>query len=56
MGNQEILTTKEVVKYLRISEKTLLKLIKEGKIRALRVGNAYRFKKSELEEDIRANK
>ncbi len=53
---EEMLTTAEVVKYLRVTKKTLFKLIAEGRIRALKVGNMYRFKKSELEEDLRTNK
>jgi len=54
MDNQGILTMKEAASYLRITEKTLLKLIKEGRIRSLRVGNAIRFIKDELTEDVRA--
>jgi len=53
MDNQEILTMKEAAGYLKITEKTLLKLVKEGKVRALRVGNMYRFIKDELTEDVR---
>jgi excisionase family DNA binding protein len=56
MSGHEILTMKEAIGYLKISERTLLKLIKEGKVRNLRVGNRYRFIKSELEEDLRADK
>ncbi|MEW6378939.1 MAG: helix-turn-helix domain-containing protein [bacterium] len=53
MDNQEILTMKEAAAYLKITEKTLLKLVKENKVRALRVGNVYRFIKKELTEDVR---
>ncbi len=53
MDNQEILTMKEAASYLKITEKTLLKLVKEDKVRALRVGNVYRFIKNELTEDVR---
>ena len=56
MDNQEILTMKEAASYLKITEKTLLKLIKEGRVRSLRVGNAIRFIKDELTEDVRADK
>lgn len=56
IDKQEILTTKEVIKYFRVTKITLLKMIHEGKIRAFKVGNAYRFRKSELEEDLRVNK
>ena len=52
----ELLTTKEAIEYLKITKKTLFKMIHERKIRALKVGNTYRFKKSELEEDLRVNK
>ncbi len=52
---QEILTTEEALKYFRISKVTLLRLIHEGKIRAFKVGRAYRFKKSNLEEDLMIN-
>lgn len=52
---KEILTTKEVMDYFRITRVTLLKMIHEGKIRAFKVGNAYRFKKSDLEEDLMVN-
>ena len=55
MDNQEILTMKEAAGYLKITEKTLLKLIKEGKVRSLRVGNVIRFIKDELTEDVRAD-
>jgi excisionase family DNA binding protein len=53
---KEILTTKEAMNYFRVTKVTLLKMIHEGKIRAFKVGNAYRFKKMELEEDLRADK
>jgi len=56
IDKQEILTTQEVIKYFRVTKITLLKMIHEGKIRAFKVGNAYRFRKSELEEDLRVNK
>jgi excisionase family DNA binding protein len=48
---QEYLTTNEVVKMLRVSKVTLLKMVHDGKVRAYKIGNGYRFKKDELEED-----
>ena len=53
---KEILTSKEVMEYFQISKTTLLKMIHEGKLRFFKVGKNYRFKKSELEEDLRGNK
>ncbi|MEW6380301.1 MAG: helix-turn-helix domain-containing protein [bacterium] len=56
MITDELLTTEQAVRYLKTSKKTLFKLVQEGKVRALKVGNAYRFKKEEIDEDLRANK
>lgn len=53
---KEILTTKEAMDYFRVTKVTLLKMIHEGKIRAFKVGNAYRFKKAQLEEDLQVGK
>ncbi len=54
--NEEILTTFEAVRYFKTSKKTLIRLIHEGKVRAFKIGNGYRFKKSDLEEDLKVNK
>jgi excisionase family DNA binding protein len=51
----ELLTTEQATKYLKTSKRTLFKLVQEGKVRALKVGNAYRFKKEELDEDLKAS-
>lgn len=50
---KEVMTTNEVMAYLRITRKTLLKLIKEGKIKAVKVGKDYRYLKTELERFMR---
>jgi excisionase family DNA binding protein len=52
---EEILTTDEATKYLKITKRTLFKMVKEGKVRAMMAGNAYRFKKNELDEDLKVN-
>lgn len=49
------MTTQEVIHVFRITKATLLKMIHGGRIRAFKVGNSYRFKKAELEEDLRVN-
>ena len=51
----ELLTTEQATKYLKTSKRTLFKLVQDGKVRALKVGNAYRFKKYELDEDLKVN-
>jgi len=53
--SDKVLTTNEVIEYLRITKGTLFKMVKEGRVNALKVGNAYRFKKEELDEDLRAD-
>jgi len=49
------MTAEQANTYLQISRRTLFRLIKDKKIRALRVGNVYRFHKEELDEDIKEN-
>jgi excisionase family DNA binding protein len=51
----ELLTTEQATKYLKTSKRTLFKLVQDGKVRALKVGNAYRFKKDELDEDLKVS-
>ena len=43
-----VLTTKEAIKYLKISKPTFLKYIRLGKIRAVKAGNGWRVHQSEL--------
>jgi excisionase family DNA binding protein len=49
----EVLTTTEVIKYLKVSRKTLLKLVRGEKIPARKVGKDYRYLKSEIEKFLR---
>ena len=58
---QEIFTAKETMEYLRITRPTLFKLIKEGKLKAVKVGHNYRIRKVDLDnflqgetEDLKA--
>ncbi len=50
---QEVLTTTEVMEYLKITRPTLFRLLKEGTLKAQKVGHNYRFLKSELEKYLR---
>lgn len=49
-GNEtdEILTLKEVAKYLKLAEKTAYRLAAEGKIPGFKVGGSWRFKKEDI--------
>ena len=48
----EIMTTKEVAKYLRLHEITVGKLAAEGKIPAVRIGRVWRFDKETIDNWI----
>ena len=45
----EILTLKEVAKYLKLAEKTAYRLAAEGKLPGFKVGGSWRFKKEDIE-------
>ncbi len=48
-GRNEVLTTEEACKYLRISRPTFLKLVHSDQIRARKVGKGWKVLKSELQ-------
>ncbi len=52
----EILTLKEVAKYLKLAEKTAYKLAAEGKLPGFKVGGSWRFKQSDIESWIEDKK
>lgn len=48
-GKDEVLTTKEACKYLRISRPTFLKLVHTNQIRARKVGRGWKVLMSEMQ-------
>ena len=48
-----VLTTKEAIKYLKISKPTYLKYIRVGRIRAVKAGSGWRVHRSELHRFLR---
>ena len=48
----QIMTTKEMAKYLRLHQMTICKLSKEGKIPAIQIGRVWRFDKEAIDEWI----
>ena len=50
MIEEDILTIDEVAKYLRVSERTVYDWAQKGEIPAGKIGTAWRFKKTEIEE------
>ncbi|NCP64117.1 MAG: helix-turn-helix domain-containing protein [Paraglaciecola sp.] len=50
--SDEILTIKEVADFLKVNERTVYRLAAAKKIPAFKVGNAWRFKKIEIDKWI----
>ena len=50
MIEEEILTIDEVAKYLRVSERTVYDWAQKGEIPAGKIGTAWRFRQSEIEQ------
>ena len=46
----KLMTVDEVADYLRVTEKTIYRLLKRGKIPATKVGNQWRFDKTLIDE------
>lgn len=47
---EDLLTRAEVVRYLRVSDRTVSRLICKGKLPAARIGRAVRIRQSDLPE------
>lgn len=54
MDNDNILTIKELSLYLKLAEKTAYRLASDGKIPGFKVGGAWRFRKSEIDQWIKS--
>ena len=52
----EVLTTREAIRYLKISRPTYFKCIRLGKINATKVGNSWRVLRSELNRFLRSGR
>ena len=50
----KLLTIKEVAKYLRVSERSVLRYIEAGRLKATKVGY-WRIKESDLEKFLKEN-
>jgi len=45
----EIMRIKEAAEYLRIKERTLYSLVKQGRVPGVKIGGQWRFKKKRLD-------
>jgi len=46
----ELMTVEEVAAYLRVTKKTIYRLLKRGSIPAIKVGHQWRFKKNSIDD------
>ncbi|MDA7704853.1 helix-turn-helix domain-containing protein [Rickettsiales bacterium] len=53
IDNNDIMTMKELADYLKIAEKTAYRFASEKKVPGFKVGNAWRFRKSEIDNWIK---
>jgi excisionase family DNA binding protein len=55
MSRNDLLTAKEVARFLRINEYTLYRLVSQKKLPAIKVGSQWRFQRRILEQWLRKN-
>ena len=55
MTDDQLLTTDQLLEYLHLNLKTVYRLIKAGKLPAIRVGRQWRFKKRDIDAWLRRN-
>ena len=56
MTNNDLLTVKEVLKYLRISRTSLYRLIKEQDFPCIKLGGKLLFRKHEIDKYLETKK
>lgn len=54
-GMDRLLTIKEIAKYLKVSERSVLRYIEAGRLRASRIGQ-WRIRESDLEKFLNKTK
>jgi excisionase family DNA binding protein len=52
---ENLLTTEQVAKYLKVDKFTIYRLVAQKKMPAFRVGSQWRFKKSVIEDWLMRN-
>ena len=48
----DILTIREVADYLKVTERTLYRLVQDGEVPGFKVGGSWRFRRDDLEQWI----
>lgn len=52
----QIMTVKEVAKYLKVNDRTIYRMASDGRIPAFKVGASWRFKIREIDEWIESER
>ncbi|MBE7444804.1 MAG: helix-turn-helix domain-containing protein [Planctomycetia bacterium] len=52
MQSPNIMTIKQVAEYLKVSSRTIYKLVKEGSIPTFKIMNMWRFEQSQIDQWI----
>ncbi len=47
---EDILTLKEIAEYLKMSERTIYGYAQQGKLPGIKVGSAWRFRRSDIDQ------
>lgn len=56
VAEPELITIEEAAQYLRVCEKTLYRWLRDGKMRAYRLGRRWRFRRVDLDEWLLAQR
>ena len=55
MTDTDIMTVREVAEYLKVKERTIYRLVANGRIPAFKVGGSWRFRKAEINRWTESN-
>jgi len=56
MNDEPYLTTEEVLRFLHLTRRTVYRLVRAGKIPAMRIGHQYRYRRRDIELWLSANR
>ena len=52
MASEEILEVKEVAKRLKVSTRTVIRLVERGDLVAFKIGDLWRFRRSDVDDYV----
>lgn len=54
-AERELLTTKELARALKVTERTVQNLVSRGAVKSIRIGRCVRFLLSEVIQELKSN-